>query len=131
MLPTAVPGLVELTVARLVLVPQINGRIDYRKAAQLGREHGRRRIVVYANTNGSDMSNIIGQMHKAMGATALPGSYADEKMDWHDGTDGMHHRDNGSGRSGLAYGWGEWTGEQERCQTGTESQGGGFGYICG
>ena len=145
-----VPGLVDLTVERLVLVPQIKVRIDYRKAAQLGltpgqvvkelemlsdgaritqivdgarrfdlvvrladarrtpqdlartmldspagriplssiatveegdgpnqigRENGRRRIVVYANTDGSDMSNIIGQVRKAIGETALPGSY--------------------------------------------------------
>ena len=145
-----VPGLVDLTVERLVLVPQIKVRIDYRKAAQLGltpgqvvkelemlsdgeritqivdgarrfdlivrladarrtpqdlartmldspagpiplssiatveesdgpnqigRENGRRRIVVYANTDGSDMSHIIGQVRKAIGATALPGSY--------------------------------------------------------
>ena len=145
-----VPGLVDLTVERLVLVPQIKVRIDYRKAAQLGltpgqvvkelemlsdgaritqivdgarrfdlvvrladarrtpqdlartmldspagriplssiatveesdgpnqigRENGRRRIVVYANTDGSDMSQIIGQVRKAIAETALPGSY--------------------------------------------------------
>jgi HME family heavy-metal exporter len=145
-----VPGLVDLTVERLVLVPQIKVRIDYRKAAQLGltpgqvvkelemlsdgaritqivdgarrfdlvvrladarrtpqdlartmldspagriplssiatveesdgpnqigRENGRRRIVVYANTDGSDMSQIIDQVRKAIGETALPGSY--------------------------------------------------------
>jgi CzcA family heavy metal efflux pump len=145
-----VPGLVDLTVERLVLVPQIKVRIDYRKAAQvgltpgqavkalemlsdgeritqvvdgarrfdlvvrmadarrtpqdlartmldtpagriplssiatveesdgpnqIGRENSRRRIVVYANTDGSDMSNIIGQVRKAIGETTLPGSY--------------------------------------------------------
>ena len=42
---------------------------------QIGRENGRRRIVVYANTDGSDMSQIIGQVRKAIGETALPGSY--------------------------------------------------------
>jgi CzcA family heavy metal efflux pump len=145
-----VPGLVDLTVERQVLIPQIKVRIDYRKAAQygiapgqalkaletlsdgeriaqvvdgarrfdlvlrladerrspqdlarvmldspagkiplsaiatieegdgpnqIGRENGRRRIVVYANTDGSDMSRIIGDIRKAITATALPGSY--------------------------------------------------------
>ncbi|MEN9865253.1 MAG: hypothetical protein RL748_843, partial [Pseudomonadota bacterium] len=145
-----VPGLVDLTVERLVLVPQIKVRVDYRKAAQvgltpgqivkalemlsdgeritqivdgarrfdlvlrladarrtpqdlartlldspagriplssiatveesdgpnqIGRENGRRRIVVYANTDGSDMSHIIKQVRTAIGASALPGSY--------------------------------------------------------
>lgn len=145
-----VPGLVDLTVERQVLIPQIKVRIDYRKAAQfgiapgqalkaletlsdgeriaqvvdgarrfdlvvrladerrspqdlarvmldtpagkiplsaiatieegdgpnqIGRENGRRRILVYANTDGSDMSRVIGDIRKAIAATALPGSY--------------------------------------------------------
>jgi CzcA family heavy metal efflux pump len=145
-----VPGLVDLSVERQVLIPQIKVRVDYRKAAQvgltpgqvlqslqtlaegeritqvvdgprrfdlmvrlpddarspqdlsrimldspvgriplssvatveegdgpnqIGRENGRRRIVVYANTDGSDMSRIIGDVRKAIAATQLPGSY--------------------------------------------------------
>ena len=145
-----VPGLVDLSVERQVLIPQINVRIDYRKAAQLGlapgqvlqamqtlsegarmaqvvdgkrrydlvvrlpdegrspqdlarvmldspagriplsavatveegdgpnqigRENGRRRIVVYANTDGSDLSRVIGDVRTAIAATPLPASY--------------------------------------------------------
>lgn len=146
----AVPGLVDLSVERQVLIPQIQIRVDYRKAAQvglapgqvlaalqtlsegervaqivdgsrrfdlmvrlpddgrtpadlgrvmlnspagriplssvatveegdgpnqIGRENGRRRIVVYANTDGSDMSRIITDVRQAVAATALPESY--------------------------------------------------------
>ena len=146
----AVPGLVDLSVERQVLIPQINVRIDYRKAAQhglspgqvlqamqtlsegarmaqlvdgprrydlvvrlpdagrspqdlsrvmldspagriplssvatveegdgpnqIGRENGRRRIVVYANTDGADMSRVVGDIRKAIAATPLPGNY--------------------------------------------------------
>jgi HME family heavy-metal exporter len=145
-----VPGLVDLSVERQVLIPQIKVRVDYRKAAQygltpgqiltalqtlsegaratqvvdgprrfdlmvrlpdqsrspqdlsrtmldspagriplsavatveegdgpnqIGRENGRRRIVVYANTDGSDMSRVIADVRKAIAATPLPGSY--------------------------------------------------------
>ncbi len=147
---TTVNGLVDLSVERQVLIPQIKVRIDYRKAAQhglapgqvlsaleslaegtkvtqiidgarrfdlvvrladarrspqdlarvmidspagpvplssiatveegdgpnqIGRENGRRRIVVYANTDGSNMSRIIGDVRKSVAATALPGGY--------------------------------------------------------
>lgn len=147
---SAVPGLVDLSVERQVLIPQIKIRIDYRKAAQhglatgqvlaaleslaegthitqiidgarrfdlvvrlsdaqrspqdlarvmldspagriplssiatveegdgpnqIGRENGRRRIVVYANTDGSNMSDIIAKVRKAVAGTALPGGY--------------------------------------------------------
>jgi HME family heavy-metal exporter len=146
----AVPGLVDLTVERQVLVPQIKVRIDYRKAAQygltpgqvlksmqmlsegermaqvvdgprrfdltirlpddargprdlarvmldspagriplsaiaaveegdgpnqIGRENGRRRIVVYANTDGSNMAGVLAGVRKAIAATPLPGAY--------------------------------------------------------
>jgi HME family heavy-metal exporter len=146
----SVPGLVDVSVERQVLIPQIKVRIDYRKAAQhglapgqvltamqtlaegarvtqvidgprrydlvvrladaertpqdlerlmldspagriplasvatveegdgpnqIGRENGRRRIVVYANTDGSSMSRVIGDVRKAVGASALPGGY--------------------------------------------------------
>ncbi|HYD80273.1 MAG TPA: efflux RND transporter permease subunit [Paucimonas sp.] len=145
-----VPGLVDLSVERQVLIPQIKVRVDYRKAAQhgltpgqvlkaletlsegervsqvadgprrfdvmvrlpdqqrspqdlsrivldspagriplssiasveegdgpnqIGRENGRRRIVVYANTDGSDMARIIGDIRKAVAATAVPAGY--------------------------------------------------------
>ena len=145
-----VPGLVDLSIERQVLIPQIKVRVDYRKAAQyglapgqvlsalqtlsegerviqvvdgprrfdlmvrlpddsrspqdlarvmldspagriplsavatveegdgpnqIGRENGRRRIVVYANTDGSDMSRVIADVRKAIAATPMPGSY--------------------------------------------------------
>ncbi len=143
----SVPGLVDLTVEKQVLIPQISVRLDHRKAAQaglapgeairvlqaltdgahgaqivdgarryelvlrlpdakrspqdlartlidtpagrlpvsaiatveetdgpnqIGRENGRRRIVVYANTDGSDMGRVIGDIRTAIGQTALP-----------------------------------------------------------
>ncbi|KQV61557.1 efflux RND transporter permease subunit [Duganella sp. Root336D2] len=146
----SVPGLVDLSVERQVLIPQVKVHIDYRKAAQhglapgqvltaiealaegtrvtqvidgarrydlvvrladaqrtpqdlerlmldspagriplssvatveesdgpnqIGRENGRRRIVVYANTDGSSMSRIIGDVRKSVDATTLPGGY--------------------------------------------------------
>ncbi len=146
----AVPGLVDLSVERQVLIPQIKVRIDYRKAAQhgmaagdvlqalqamaegtrvtqvidgarrfdlvvrladidrspqdlarvmlsspagpiplssvatveegdgpnqIGRENGRRRIVVYANTDGANMSRIIADVRKTVAGSQLPGGY--------------------------------------------------------
>jgi CzcA family heavy metal efflux pump len=146
-----IPGLVDLSVERQVLIPQINVRLDYRKAAQygvtpgqalqalellaggdritqiidgarrfdlvvrlpdqqrsprdlsrilldtpnggkvplsaiaaveegdgpnqIGRENGRRRIVVSANSDGSDMNRIISDIRAAVADSKLPGSY--------------------------------------------------------
>jgi len=39
---------------------------------QIGRENGRRRMIVYANTDGSDMSQIIGEIRQIINQTALP-----------------------------------------------------------
>ena len=39
---------------------------------QIGRENGRRRIVVYANTDGSDMGRVIGDIRQVIDETALP-----------------------------------------------------------
>lgn len=147
---SGVPGLVDLSVERQVLIPQVKLRIDYRKAAQhglaagevlqalqmlsegtrvtqvidgarrydlvvrlldadrspqdlgrvmlgspagpvalssiatveegdgpnqIGRENGRRRIVVTANTDGSNMSHIIEDVRLAVAKTRLPGGY--------------------------------------------------------
>ena len=147
---SSVDGLVDLSVEKQVLIPQVKVRVDYRKAAQyglapgevltaleslsqgeritqvvdgakrfdlvlrlpdsartpqdlarvmldspagpiplsnvatveegdgpnqIGRENSRRRIVVYANTDGSDMSAIIEQVRNSVANTALPGSY--------------------------------------------------------
>ena len=141
------PGLVDLTVEKQVLIPQITVRLDHRKAAQMGlapgeairvlqaltdgahgadivdgprryemvlrlpdhqrspqdlartlidtpagrvpvasiatveetdgpnqigRENGRRRIIVYANTDGSDMGRIIRDIRAIIDKTALP-----------------------------------------------------------
>jgi HME family heavy-metal exporter len=147
-----IPGLVDLTVEKQVLVPQIKVRIDHRRVAQsgltpgeavrvlqtltdgmhgaqivdgsrrydlvlrlpdsrrgpqdlartlidtpagrlpvsaiasveetdgpnvIGRENGRRRIVVYANTDGSDMARVIGQIRAVMQKTTWPtGNFA-------------------------------------------------------
>ena len=142
-----IPGLVDLTVEKQVLIPQITVRLDHRKAAQvglapgeairllqaltdgahgaqivdgarryelvlrlpdaqrspqdlartlidtpagrlpvsaiaaveetdgpnqIGRENGRRRIVVYANTDGSDMGRVIADIRAAVAQTSLP-----------------------------------------------------------
>lgn len=144
---STVPGLVDLTVEKQVLIPQITVRIDQRKLAQtglppgeairmlqtltdgahsaqivdgsrryelvlrlpddrrspqdlartlidtpagrlpvsaiatveetdgpnqIGRENGRRRIIVYANTDGSDMGQVISGIRGVIGQTALP-----------------------------------------------------------
>ncbi|MNS97992.1 Cobalt-zinc-cadmium resistance protein CzcA [compost metagenome] len=42
---------------------------------QVGRENSRRRIVVYANTDGSDMSRVIAGVRGAIASTGLPGGY--------------------------------------------------------
>lgn len=143
----SVPGLVDLTVEKQVLIPQITVRLDHRKAAQvglapgeairvlqaltdgahggeivdgprrydlvlrlpdnqrspqdlartlidtpagqvpvssiatveetdgpnqIGRENGRRRIVVYANTDGGDMGRIIQDIRSIVDKTNLP-----------------------------------------------------------
>jgi CzcA family heavy metal efflux pump len=39
---------------------------------QIGRENGRRRIVVYANTDGSDMGRIVSDIRAVIARTALP-----------------------------------------------------------
>jgi CzcA family heavy metal efflux pump len=147
---SGVPGLVDLTVERQVLIPQITVRLDQRKAAQagltpgaavralqtltdgqrvadiadgsrryplvlrlsderrspqdlamtlldtpagrlpvgaiasveesdgpnqIGRENGRRRIVVYANTDGSDMNRVIANVREVLDAASLPSGY--------------------------------------------------------
>lgn len=144
---SSIPGLVDLTVEKQVLIPQITVRLDHQKAAQMGlapgeairvlqaltdgahgaqivdgprryelvlrlpdegrspqdlartlidtpagripvsaiatvsetdgpnqigRENGRRRIVVYANTDGSDMSRIVRDIRAAIDRTQLP-----------------------------------------------------------
>ncbi|MBI5269032.1 MAG: efflux RND transporter permease subunit [Burkholderiales bacterium] len=142
-----IPGIVDLTVEKQVLIPQITVRLDHRRAAQvglapgeairvlqaltdgahgaqivdgarrydlvlrlpdagrgpqalaatlidtpagrmplsaiasveetdgpnqIGRENGRRRIVVYANTDGSDMGHLIAQIRDTVDRTPLP-----------------------------------------------------------
>ncbi len=142
-----IPGLVDLTVEKQVLIPQITVRLDHRRAAQaglapgeairmlqaltdgahgaqivdgarrydlvlrlpdnqrspqdlartlidtpagrlpvsaiasveetdgpnqIGRENGKRRIVVYANTDGRDMGGVVAAIRAAIGQTPLP-----------------------------------------------------------
>jgi Cu/Ag efflux pump CusA len=40
---------------------------------QIGRENGRRRIVVYANTDGSDMARVVADIRQVIARTPLPG----------------------------------------------------------
>ncbi len=40
---------------------------------QIGRENGRRRIVVYANTDGSDMARVVADIRQVIAKTPLPG----------------------------------------------------------
>lgn len=42
---------------------------------QIARDNTRRRIVVYANTSGSDMSGVIEQVRRAVASTPLPQGY--------------------------------------------------------
>ena len=39
---------------------------------QIGRENGRRRIIVYANTDGGDMGRVIADIRRIIAGTALP-----------------------------------------------------------
>jgi HME family heavy-metal exporter len=39
---------------------------------QIGRENGRRRIVVYANTDGADMGRVVADIRQAIAVTQLP-----------------------------------------------------------
>ena len=39
---------------------------------QIGHENGRRRIIVYANTDGGDMGRVIADIRRIIDATALP-----------------------------------------------------------
>ena len=43
---------------------------------QISRENGRRRIVVLANTDGSDMSGIVERIREVVKATTLPSGYS-------------------------------------------------------
>jgi HME family heavy-metal exporter len=145
-----IPGLVDITVERQVLIPQVTVRLDYRKAAQygispgaalralqtlsdgtkvtqilegarrydlvvrlpdarrtptdlgrlmldsprgpvalssiatveetdgpnqIGRENSRRRMVVYANTDGSDMGTIMEKVRGVVAESRLPSGY--------------------------------------------------------
>jgi HME family heavy-metal exporter len=42
---------------------------------QIGRENSRRRIVVYANTDGSDLSDTVDQVRRSVANLQLPGAY--------------------------------------------------------
>jgi CzcA family heavy metal efflux pump len=55
----AVPGLVDLTVEKQVLIPQITVRLDHRKAAQMGLSPGEAIRVLQALTDGAHGADII------------------------------------------------------------------------
>ena len=67
-----------------ILISTPHGRIPLSQIAtieesdgpnQIGRENGRRRIVVSANTDGSDMSKIVSQIRETVAAVHLPEGY--------------------------------------------------------
>ena len=67
-----------------ILIDTPHGRIPLSQVAaieesdgpnQIGRENGRRRIVIAANTDGSDMSRIIADIRKVVADTRLPEGY--------------------------------------------------------
>jgi len=55
----AVPGLVDLTVEKQVLIPQITVRLDHRKAAQMGLSPGEAIRVLQALTDGAHGADIV------------------------------------------------------------------------
>jgi HME family heavy-metal exporter len=55
----AVPGLVDLTVEKQVLIPQISVRLDHRKAAQMGLAPGEAIRVLQALTDGAHGAQIV------------------------------------------------------------------------
>jgi HME family heavy-metal exporter len=54
-----VPGLVDLTVEKQVLIPQITVRLDHRKAAQMGLSPGEAIRVLQALTDGAHGADIV------------------------------------------------------------------------
>jgi Cu/Ag efflux pump CusA len=54
-----VPGLVDLTVEKQVLIPQITVRLDHRKAAQMGLAPGEAIRVLQALTDGAHGAEIV------------------------------------------------------------------------
>ncbi len=67
-----------------ILIDTPHGRIPLSQVAaieesdgpnQIGRENGRRRIVIAANTDGSDMSRIIADIRKVVADNRLPEGY--------------------------------------------------------
>lgn len=67
-----------------ILITTPHGRIPLSQVAsieeadgpnQIGRENGRRRIVISANTDGSDMAKIVEQIRAAVTAAHLPEGY--------------------------------------------------------
>jgi HME family heavy-metal exporter len=55
----SVPGLVDLTVEKQVLIPQITVRLDHRKAAQMGLAPGEAIRVLKALTDGAHGADIV------------------------------------------------------------------------
>lgn len=67
-----------------ILIATPHGRIPLSQVAtieesdgpnQVGRENSRRRIVISANTDGSDMARIVGQIRQTVAALHLPEGY--------------------------------------------------------
>src|SRR5690606_5806740 len=54
-----VPGLVDLTVEKQVLIPQITVRLDHRKAAQVGLAPGEALRVLQALTDGAQGAQLV------------------------------------------------------------------------
>ncbi|GHA12692.1 efflux RND transporter permease subunit [Oceanisphaera arctica] len=67
-----------------MLIDSPHGRIPLSRVAsieegdgpnQIGRENGRRRIVIAANTDGSDLAAVVAQIRQTIAATPLPEGY--------------------------------------------------------
>jgi len=67
-----------------VLIDTPHGRVPLSRVAsieegdgpnQIGRENSRRRIVIAANTDGSDMAEVIADIRASLAATPLPDGY--------------------------------------------------------
>jgi HME family heavy-metal exporter len=64
---SGVPGLVDLTVEKQVLIPQITVRLDHRKAAQLGLSPGEAIRVLQALTDGAHGAQIVDGPRRSSG----------------------------------------------------------------
>ncbi|MES2206888.1 MAG: efflux RND transporter permease subunit [Pseudomonadota bacterium] len=77
---SGIPGLVDLSIEKQVLIPQIKVRLDYRKAAQVGLNPGEALQALDTLSNGERMAQIIEGNRRYNVVVRLP----DEKRSPHD-----------------------------------------------